>query len=43
MVQCQELTRDGLEGLSATIQSLAREEGLEAHARAVEVRLGTNR
>jgi len=38
LVQCQELTRDGLASLCSTVQRLAREEGLEAHARAVEVR-----
>lgn len=40
LVQFQELTREGLEGLSPTVRLLAREEGLEAHARAVEVRFG---
>ena len=35
----QELTRSGLARLSSTIIELARAEGLEAHARAVEVRL----
>jgi histidinol dehydrogenase len=39
LIQCQELTRDGLAGLRPTVQRLAREEGLEGHARAVEVRL----
>jgi len=38
MVQCQELTADGLASLCGTVQALAREEGLEAHARAVEIR-----
>ena len=35
----QQLTREGLEGLSATILTLARSEGLDAHARAVSIRL----
>jgi histidinol dehydrogenase len=37
-VQCQEVGRDGLQSLCSTIQSLARAEGLEGHARAVEIR-----
>lgn len=40
LVQCQHLTRAGLEGLAATAGTLARAEGLEGHARAVEIRLG---
>ena len=35
----QELTRAGLEGLAPTVLSLARLEGLEAHASAVAIRL----
>ncbi len=38
-ISVQELTRSGLARLSSTIIELARAEGLEAHARAVEVRL----
>ena len=38
LMQCQELTREGLAALSTTIRRLARVEGLEGHARAVEVR-----
>ncbi len=37
-IQCQELTADGLASLQNTVGRLAREEGLEAHARAVEAR-----
>lgn len=39
MVQCQEVTTAGLAGIGGTIATLARTEGLEGHARAVEVRL----
>jgi histidinol dehydrogenase len=39
MIQCQELSPDGLASLARTVGRLAREEGLEAHARAVEARL----
>ncbi|HEX6509444.1 MAG TPA: histidinol dehydrogenase [Chloroflexota bacterium] len=39
MIQCQELSADGLVSLSRTVGHLAREEGLEAHARAIEIRL----
>jgi histidinol dehydrogenase len=39
MIQCQELSPDGLASLAGTVRRLAREEGLEAHARAVEARL----
>jgi histidinol dehydrogenase len=39
MIQCQELSPDGLASLAGTVGRLAREEGLEAHARAVEARL----
>ncbi|MDP6436542.1 MAG: histidinol dehydrogenase [Gammaproteobacteria bacterium] len=35
----QELTEDGLRGLQPTVSTLARLEGLDAHARAVEVRV----
>jgi histidinol dehydrogenase len=38
MVQCQEVTRQGLASLRPTVERLAREEGLEGHARAVEAR-----
>ena len=41
-VSVQELTKSGLENLSKTITVLARAEGLEAHAKAVEVRLRGN-
>jgi histidinol dehydrogenase len=39
LVQCQELTAEGLAALAGTVAVLARQEGLEAHARAVEIRL----
>ena len=35
----QEITREGLQGLSATIVNMARAEGLQAHANAVKVRI----
>ena len=38
-ISVQELSKEGLISLSTTITELARVEGLEAHARAVEVRL----
>ena len=38
LIQCQELSPDGLASLAGTVGTLAREEGLEAHARAVEAR-----
>jgi histidinol dehydrogenase len=38
-ISIQEISKEGLIGLSTTITELARVEGLEAHARAVEVRL----
>jgi histidinol dehydrogenase len=38
MIQCQELSREGLASLADTVGRLAREEGLEAHARAIEAR-----
>ena len=34
----QEITREGLKGLSATIIDMAQAEGLQAHANAVKVR-----
>lgn len=40
VISVQQLTRDGLERLAPAITTLARAEGLEAHARSVEVRLG---
>lgn len=40
MLQCQELTREGLAGLLPTITTLARAEDLEGHARAAEIRFG---
>jgi histidinol dehydrogenase len=38
LVQCQEVTKIGLQALVPTVQRLARVEELEAHARAVELR-----
>ena len=35
----QEITRDGLESLSGTIMTMAKAEGLDAHANAVKIRL----
>lgn len=43
LIECQELTAAGLEGLLPTITRLARAEGLEGHARAVEIRLEDGR
>jgi histidinol dehydrogenase len=40
VISVQELSRDGLSRLAPAIVALARAEGLEAHARSVEVRLG---
>jgi histidinol dehydrogenase len=40
VISTQELTPDALEGIAPVITTLARAEGLEAHARSVEVRLG---
>ena len=40
IISVQELTFDGLNQLAPAITTLARAEGLEAHARSVEVRLG---
>ena len=36
----QELTPEGLRGLSETIVTMAEAEGLQAHANAVKIRLG---
>jgi histidinol dehydrogenase len=38
LIQCQELTAEGLASLAPTVGRLARAEGLEGHARAVEIR-----
>lgn len=43
MVQCQELSREGLAQTQATIDRMARAEGLEGHARAVDIRLAEPR
>jgi len=40
IISLQELTADGLRRLAPAITTLARAEGLEGHARSVEVRLG---
>ena len=40
VISIQELTTAGLQKLAPTITTLARAEGLEAHARSVEVRVG---
>jgi histidinol dehydrogenase len=40
VISVQQLTRESLQKLAPTITTLARAEGLEAHARSVEVRLG---
>jgi histidinol dehydrogenase len=39
VISVQQLNAGGLDGLSAAIRTLARAEGLEAHARSIEVRL----
>ncbi len=39
-VSCQEITPGGLRTLGDTVMAMARAEGLEAHARGVEIRLG---
>jgi histidinol dehydrogenase len=39
LVECQELTEEGLRSLLPTIGRLARAEGLEGHARAAEIRV----
>jgi histidinol dehydrogenase len=41
IISVQQLTADGLARLAPAITTLARAEGLEAHARSVEVRLGS--
>jgi histidinol dehydrogenase len=38
LVEVQDLTREGLQGLTTTIGRMARAEGLEGHARAAEIR-----
>jgi histidinol dehydrogenase len=38
LVSIQRMTRRGLKGIARTITTLARAEGLEAHARSIEVR-----
>jgi histidinol dehydrogenase len=38
VISVQELSRQALQRLGSTITTLARAEGLEAHARSVEVR-----
>ena len=43
VIAVQELTRDGLERLTPAITHLARAEGLEAHARSVEIRAEVRR
>jgi histidinol dehydrogenase len=40
VISVQELSREALAALTPTITTLARAEGLEAHARSVEVRQG---
>ena len=40
LVSVQRATRKGLERLGATITTLARAEGLESHARSIDVRIG---
>jgi histidinol dehydrogenase len=39
VITTQQLTRDALQELGSTVSTMARAEGLEAHARSVEVRL----
>jgi histidinol dehydrogenase len=39
VISVQELSRQGLKNLAPAITTLARAEGLEAHARSVEVRV----
>jgi len=39
----QRMTRAGLQGLAPTVITLAREEGLEAHARSIEARVSSGR
>jgi histidinol dehydrogenase len=38
----QEITKIGLQGLSDTIQTMAKSEGLDAHANAVKIRMEEN-
>lgn len=38
-ITSQELTREGLRGIAETVMTLASVEGLDAHRRAVEVRM----
>jgi histidinol dehydrogenase len=40
VISVQELSPDGLRAIAPAVTTLARAEGLEAHARSVEVRLG---
>jgi len=40
VITVQQLTREGLERIGQAGVTLARAEGLEAHARSIEVRLG---
>jgi len=40
VISVQELTSEGLRKLAPAVTALARAEGLEGHARSVEVRLG---
>ncbi len=42
-IQVQSIEPKGLESLAQTVVTMARAEGLEAHARAVDIRLKTNR
>ncbi|MBI2816537.1 MAG: histidinol dehydrogenase [Acidobacteria bacterium] len=42
VVSVQKLTESGLRSITPSIVNLARSEGLEAHARSVEIRSGTN-
>ena len=39
----QRMTRDGLNRLAPTVTTLARQEGLEAHARSIEIRMARGR
>jgi histidinol dehydrogenase len=38
-ITCQQITREGLRGLAPTIETMALAEGLDAHARAVQLRV----
>jgi histidinol dehydrogenase len=42
-IQCQQLNAEGLAAVAPTVTHLAREEGLEGHARAVEARMPAGR